>query len=214
MAQPGQIIGGDTKQIAGVLAGSRYCARPCSEAAADGDWHRGRADLGLASEAGADEPASYVGGQICSGCHATQAELWKQSHHALAMQEATDATVLGDFSGVRFEHSGIVTTFSRSGNKFLVQTDGPDGVLHEYEIAHIFGVYPLQQYLIALPGGRLQAFGIAWDSRPKEQGGQRWLHLYPNQNLQAGGPVALDRAGPDLELSVRRLPFDRPQKDY
>ena len=94
----------------------------------------------LASEAGADERASYVGGQIFSGCHATQAELWKQSHHALAMQETTDATVLGDFSGVRFEHSGIVTTFSRSGNKFLVQTDGPDGVLHEYEIAHTFGI--------------------------------------------------------------------------
>ena len=32
----------------------------------------------------------------------------------------------------------------------------------------------------------MQALGIAWDSRPKEQGGQRWLHLYPNQNLKAG----------------------------
>jgi len=31
----------------------------------------------------------------------------------------------------------------------------------------------LQQYLIAMPGGRYQALGIAWDSRPKEQGGQR-----------------------------------------
>jgi hypothetical protein len=106
----------------------------------------------LASEAGADEPASYVGGQICSGCHATQAELWKQSHHALAMQEATDATVLGDFSGVRFEHSGIVTTFSRSGNKFLVQTDGPDGVLYEYEIAHIFWGLPPAAISDRVPG--------------------------------------------------------------
>ena len=116
----------------------------------------------------------------------TQAELWKQSHHALAMQRATDTTVLGDFADARFEHSGIVTTFSRSGNQFLVQTDSPDGVLHEYEIAYTFGVYPLQQYLIAFSGGRFQALGIAWDSRPKEQGGQRWFHLYPNQNLKAG----------------------------
>jgi hypothetical protein len=37
-----------------------------------------------------------------------------------------------------------------------------------------------------MPGGRLQALGVAWDSRPKEQGGQRWFHLYPDQNLKPG----------------------------
>ena len=73
-----------------------------------------------------------------------------------------------------------------NGEKFLVRTDGPDGALHEYEIAYTFGVYPLQQYLIAMPGGRLQALGIAWDARPKEQGAQRWIHLYPDQKLPAG----------------------------
>ena len=63
---------------------------------------------------------------------------------------------------------------------------GPDGALNVLQIAYTFGVYPLQQYLIAFPGGRLQALGIAWDSRPKEQGGQRWFHLYPDQKLPAG----------------------------
>ena len=53
--------------------------------------------------------------------------------------------------------------------------------------------------LIALPGGRLQALGIAWDSRPKDQGGQRWFHRYPDQKLKPGDPAALDRARPDLE---------------
>ena len=37
-----------------------------------------------------------------------------------------------------------------------------------------------------MPGGRLQALGIAWDSRPKERGGQRWLHLYPDQRRPEG----------------------------
>ncbi len=32
----------------------------------------------------------------------------------------------------------------------------------------------------------MQALSIAWDSRPKEQGGQRWFHLYPGQNIRAG----------------------------
>ena len=40
-----------------------------------------------------------------------------------------------------------------------------------------------------MPGGRLQALGIAWDSRPKDQGGQRWFHLYPDQNLKPGDPL-------------------------
>ena len=105
------------------------------------------------------------------------------------MQKATETTVLGDFANARFEHLGAVTTFSRSGDKFMVNTEGPDGALHDYEIAYTFGVYPLQQYLIAFPGGRYQALGIAWDSRPKDQGGQRWFHLYPDQKLKPGDPL-------------------------
>jgi predicted CXXCH cytochrome family protein len=134
----------------------------------------------------AEEPSRFVGGQACSGCHAREAARWQGSHHALAMQKATQATVLGDFADARLEHFGVTTTFSYSGDKFLVRTDGPDGNPHEYEIAYTFGVYPLQQYLIALSGGRLQALGIAWDSRPREEGGQRWFHLYPDQKLMAG----------------------------
>ena len=66
---------------------------------------------------------------------------------------ATPASVLGDFADAKLNHFGVVTTFSRTGDKFMVRTDGPDGALRDYEIAYTFGVYPLQQYLIALPGG-------------------------------------------------------------
>src|SRR5260370_28527683 len=100
------------------------------------------------------------------------------------MQEATEATVLGDFAGPQLEHFGVTFTFFRDGDRFMVRTDGREDALHEYEIAYTFGVYPLQQYLIAFPGGRLQALGIAWGSRPKERGGQRWFHLYPGQQLK------------------------------
>jgi Tfp pilus assembly protein PilF len=134
----------------------------------------------------AEPQAGFIGGQVCAECHKAQADLWRGSHHALAMQKATEATVLGDFNGATLEHSGAVTTFAHSDGEFRVNTDGPDGALHDYEIAYTFGVYPLQQYLIAVPGGRLQALGVAWDSRPKEQGGQRWFHLYPDRKLPAG----------------------------
>jgi len=139
--------------------------------------------------ASAEEPPSFVGAQACAGCHAAEFDAWKGSHHALAMQPATAATVLGDFTGAKLEHFGVTTTFSRDGDKFIVRTDGPDGALHDYPIAYPFGVYPLQQYLVAVPGGRYQALGIAWDSRPKQQGGQRWFHLYPGQQLKPGDPL-------------------------
>jgi hypothetical protein len=60
---------------------------------------------------------------------------WKSSHHALAMQKATEATVLGDFAGAQLEHFGVTTTFFRDGNKFMVRTDGPDGALQEYPVS-------------------------------------------------------------------------------
>ncbi len=64
-----------------------------------------------------------------------------------------------------------------------MNTDGPDGKLRDYEIKYTFGVYPLQQYLVEFPGGRLQALGVAWDGRPAKEGGQKWFHLYPKEKI-------------------------------
>ena len=71
----------------------------------------------------------------------------------------------------------------------MVRTEGPDGRLHEYQIKYAFGLYPLQQYLITMPGGRLQVLGIAWDSRPAERGGQRWFFLLPGQEISKRDPM-------------------------
>jgi predicted CXXCH cytochrome family protein len=50
-------------------------------------------------------------------------------------------------------------------------------------VRYTFGVEPLQQYLLALPGGRLQALGVAWDDRSATVGGQRWFHLHPDETV-------------------------------
>jgi len=102
------------------------------------------------------------------------------------MQHAATGTVLGDFANAQFSYAGISSTFFSRDGVYYVNTDGPDGRLHDYRILYTFGISPLQQYLIALPGGRLQALSIAWDTRPREQGGQRWFHLYPGQAIKAG----------------------------
>jgi tetratricopeptide (TPR) repeat protein len=130
--------------------------------------------------------AHYTDGTECASCHATEHAAWKGSDHDLAMQIADEKSVLGNFANVKFTYAGITSTFSRRDDKFFVNTDGPDGKLADYQIKYTFGVRPLQQYLIEFPGGRMQALSIAWDARPKAQGGQRWFHLYPDQNIKAG----------------------------
>ncbi|MDH5265104.1 MAG: multiheme c-type cytochrome, partial [Betaproteobacteria bacterium] len=129
---------------------------------------------------------AFVGTEACTRCHEKAAQAWRGSQHDLAMQAPTPATVLGDFSGATFRKDGVTTTFARKGERFVIRTEGPDGKPAEFEVQYTFGVDPLQQYLLALPGGRLQAFTIAWDSRPKARGGQRWFHLYPKEKLRPG----------------------------
>ena len=128
-------------------------------------------------------PLAYVGSATCAACHAGEAKAWAGSHHKAAMDHATGASVLGDFVNATFDHFGVKSRFFKHDGKFLVETDGPDGRLAEFEIKYTFGVYPLQQYLIAFPDGRLQALGIAWDSRPKDKGGQRWFSLHPDEAI-------------------------------
>ena len=128
--------------------------------------------------------ATFTGSEGCTGCHQTEAKLWHSSQHQRAMAHATDKSVLGDFNDASFQYFDVQSRFFRKDGKFFVETDGPDGKLATYEVKYTFGVDPLQQYLIEFPDGRLQALSIAWDSRPKDKGGQRWFHLYPNENIR------------------------------
>jgi len=132
---------------------------------------------------------AFVGSQSCSGCHAAEHANWRGSHHDLAMQLPAPHTVLGNFNNAEFNYNGISTRFYRDGDRYMVRTDGEDGTLSDFEVAYVFGVYPLQQYLLPLSRGRLQALSIAWDARPAAQGGQRWYHLYPQEAIDHSDPL-------------------------
>ncbi len=127
--------------------------------------------------------SEYVGATTCKSCHEAQYNNWHGSHHDLAMQEVTPSTVMGDFNNATFNYFGTTSTFFKKEGQYTVTTDGPDGKLTDYPIAYTFGVYPLQQYLIEFPDGRLQALNVVWDSRTKAEGGQRWFHLYPDEHI-------------------------------
>jgi len=124
------------------------------------------------------EPVTFVGGQKCAECHKNEYDKWQGSHHDLAMDEAKDSTVLGDFNDAVFEYFGAVSRFYRRDGRFFVYTQGPGGEMGDFEIKYTFGVYPLQQYLVPFGGGRLQCLPIAWDARQK-----KWYHLNPAEPI-------------------------------
>lgn len=133
--------------------------------------------------------ATYVGDESCSGCHAEQAQAYRGSDHDHAIEEPSPQSVLAPFAGESFAHDGTTSRFSRRGEDYIVTTLGADNASKDFRVAYTFGHYPLQQYLLDVGGGRLQALTVAWDSRPKEQGGQRFYDLYPGEILRPGDEI-------------------------
>ncbi|TDR77109.1 putative CXXCH cytochrome family protein [Photobacterium lutimaris] len=125
----------------------------------------------------------YVGSETCAECHAQQVEAWRGSHHEMAMKHATPQSVLGNFSDQTLpldrKPEGKASRFFKKGDEFWVNIAGADQIFSDFKISYTFGVYPLQQYMVEFPDGRVQLIPYAWDSRPPEQGGQRWFNLYP-----------------------------------
>ncbi|MCA9267944.1 MAG: hypothetical protein KDA41_05710, partial [Planctomycetales bacterium] len=127
--------------------------------------------------------AKYVGRQSCLECHQAEAHAWHGSHHDLAMDIATDETVLGDFDDAELTTYGVTTRMFRRDGKHFMHTEGPDGKAADFEVKYVFGVTPLQQYLAeterpadAKPNeiGRLQVLPATWDAVRNE-----WYHLDP-----------------------------------
>ena len=129
-------------------------------------------------------PAQMVDEQQCQGCHDAQVKDWQGSHHQLAMQVAAPQTVLADFSNATFKGEGENSRFFRQGDEFWVNTPGLDGKPADFKVAYTFGIAPLQQYLIEVGDGRLQALGVAWDTEK-----HRWFHLYPGQGVSFKNPL-------------------------
>ena len=123
----------------------------------------------------------FVDEKSCSSCHADQAAAFAKSNHAKAMALADENSVRADFNDARFEHDGIVTTFLRRDGRFFTRTEGLDGKLAEFEVKYTFAYEPLQQYLVDIGGGRLQALDIAWDTNKRQ-----WFWLDSSKPAKPG----------------------------
>ena len=141
--------------------------------------------------------ATYVGRDSCIKCHQTQVDTFSGSHHDKAMDLATDETVLGDFNDRTIDHFGTTSRLFRDGDRFMINTEGPDGDLHDYQIKYVFGVTPLQQYMVEIDPpdspksigavGRTQVLRVSWDVAAK-----KWFYLSPpdvNEKLEPDDPL-------------------------
>ena len=139
---------------------------------------------GTPDESGATIAAApFVGSAACGACHEEQKRSWQGSHHDLAMDLASESSIAGDFDDTEFLHQGVRTRFYIRDGQYFTETESDDGSLQEFPVRYTFGTYPLQQYLVELPDSRIQALGVSWDSRPGEQGGQRWFHVYGDEPI-------------------------------
>jgi tetratricopeptide (TPR) repeat protein len=152
-----------------------------------GDWYYGLPD---------DAEPQYVGRQSCIQCHQPQHEKWTGSHHDLAMDRATEETVLADFHDAELTHHGITSRMFRREGKFFINTEGPGGKLADFEVKYVLGVTPLQQYMVEFDRpadmpenevARLQVLRVSWDTKAK-----KWFHLDP--------PDVKEKLDPDDDL--------------
>ena len=127
--------------------------------------------------------ASYVGSEQCQNCHQTEQQQWRGSDHHQAMKLATSENIVGNFSAPPLKHHQQKTTFNTVDGQYHIQTDQDTPTASDLTLQYTFGVFPLQQYLTALPNGRWQSLPFAWDARSTAQGGQHWFHLYANENI-------------------------------
>jgi predicted CXXCH cytochrome family protein len=153
--------------------------------------------------------ASYVGEKTCAECHQEQHDAWSGSDHDKAMAPATRDTVLADFNNTSFTKDGVTTRFFVDGDRFMVNTDGPDGKMADFQVKYTFGHEPLQQYLIGFPDGRVQCLTIAWDTHEN-----RWFSLYPHEKLPHDDWLHWTKAGQNWNYMCAECHSTNLSKNY
>jgi len=114
--------------------------------------------------------------------------------------------VLGDFADRHFTYEGVTSRFFRK-DAVRRQDDGPRPA-RRLPRAYVFGVTPLQQYLLELPGapaGPLDRLDSA-----RSEGGQRWFHLYPGEKWTTATSCT-GRSSAELEHQCASATHEPPQ---
>ncbi|MCG8581310.1 MAG: tetratricopeptide repeat protein [Bacteroidales bacterium] len=136
----------------------------------------------VSSSVATTEEPHFVGRETCIECHLPEYNDWVGSHHDRAMDIANDTTVLANFNNVTIEGNGMTHRAFMKDGKFMVNTDGEDGSMQDFEVKYVFGFTPLQQFLVEFDGGRLQTLPLTWNTLDSV-----WYHMvdsvYSDQDI-------------------------------
>ncbi len=151
----------------------------------------------------------YVGDENCINCHKSEYELWKGSHHDLAMQIANDSTVLGDFDDHKITIDKIAYHFYKKQNNYFVQIKEIDGSEKEYKIDYTFGLTPLQQYLVDFDLGKKQVLRVTWDVKSN-----KWYHQYAGDKISTHDWLHWDKGAQNWNTMCAECHSTNLKKNY
>jgi len=171
----------------------------------------------------ANEPLATP--STCVDCHQQQHQSWSASDHFHAMASASLETVLGDFNNAKFEFEGFSSVFFMHEGRFYCKTQDEKNELSTFEISHVFGITPLQQYLVQRPTStpppaghmpKTQVLPFAWDVNKKA-----WYHIYAHDPPAPGDPIHWtgwaqnwNHMCADCHVTTYKKEYDHQKKDY
>jgi hypothetical protein len=146
-------------------------------------------------------PADYVGPEACKGCHAANYQFWAKHPHRWMNALASEATVLGDFSGgAAISYRGGRATFSRTDAGYFMRLER-GGRRRLYAVTQTIGSRFFQYYVGKLLEG------------PEPPG----HHFYAKEHVLPFGYwldekewVPVVHIGPESRDEDRPDPFDPP----
>ncbi|MHB8902944.1 MAG: multiheme c-type cytochrome, partial [Thermoguttaceae bacterium] len=151
---------------------------------ADLAWLEGRAESGEPAAGVAAKPAGVEPTQPPADYLAAGHKVVRPSDVADAQQAIGDAArQLGRQGRISLAFA-LTSKMTREADRFFVTTDNRSGTMEKFPVKYVFGVRPLQQYLVEFPDGRIQCLPIAWDTER-----EHWYHLYPKEPIPHDDPL-------------------------
>jgi predicted CXXCH cytochrome family protein len=142
--------------------------------------------------------ASYVGSRSCKPCHPGNYASWHRTFHRTMTQQASKASVLGDFAHGRFDYMGVQARMQRDPQgRFVMEFSRRGGLEHwSATVERTVGSRRYQQYL-ARDRDLYYRLPLAWNIEER-----RWMHMN-------GAFLTPDPSPSEPGAAIERSDYDR-----
>ena len=107
----------------------------------------------------------YAGSDACQECHKEHYLGWRATQHPYKLQEASAATVIGDFAtNNTYEAGGVTTRMSVKDGAYYVETAfGTENALKSFRVKYVIGALWKQRYVTEFENGALMILPVEWN---------------------------------------------------